>query len=503
LNVTDDGGATWSQTTKFAKVPDMTYIDDVLASSHDADVVYAVLENHKRGDFKPYVLKSENRGRSWKSISSDLPERGSAHTIVEDHVDPNLLFVGTEFGLFVTQDGGGSWHQLKGNFPTIAVRDLEIQARENDLVVGTFGRGIYILDDYTALRTKAADLGEFELFGVRDPWLYIEGDLWGGGEKGSSGDAFFAAPNPPQGAVFTYYLKDGLKSQTAARREREIEVEKAGGDTPYPAWDVVRAEDREQDPAMYILIREADGSIVRQVSASSDKGLQRSAWDLRLPPPDPINLAETDRSPWMPDPVGPMVLPGEYTARLATLQNGVLNETGESQTFTVKPLEASPEITDDRRALQAFQIKVAGLQRAVAGSSAAMAELQNRIAHVRVAIVETPAAGDAERDVLQQLTTRLADVEVAISGDLTIGGRNEPVPMSIDSRASNLYYNLVFSQSAAGGNYKDSYAVAAEEFSAALRSLSRVDTDLAALENALEIKGAPWTPGRIPDWLPD
>jgi hypothetical protein len=195
-----------------------------------------------------------------------------------------------------------------------------------------------------------------------------------------------------------------------------------------------------------------------------------------------------------------MVLPGEYTARLATLQNGVLNETGESQTFTVKPLEASPEITSDRRSLQAFQIKVAGLQRAVAGSSAAMAELHNRIAHVRAAIVETPAAGDAERDVLQQITTRLADVEVAISGDSTIGGRNEPVPMSINSRASNLYYNLVFSQSAAGGNYKDSYAVAAEEFSTALRSLSRVDADLAALENALEIKGAPWTPGRIPDW---
>jgi hypothetical protein len=180
LNVTEDNGATWRRTTKFANVPDMTYIDDVLASSHDTDVVYAVLENHKRGDYKPYVLKSENRGRSWKSISGNLPERGSAHTIVEDHVDPNLLFVGTEFGLFVTQDGGGSWHQLKGNFPTIAVRDIEIQVRENDLVVGTFGRGIYVLDDYTALRTKQADLGEFELFGVRDPWLYVEGDLWGG-----------------------------------------------------------------------------------------------------------------------------------------------------------------------------------------------------------------------------------------------------------------------------------------------------------------------------------
>jgi len=503
MNVTEDGGATWRRTTKFDKVPDMTYIDDVQASAHDADVVYAVLENHKRGDYKPYVLKSDNRGGSWKSISSDLPARGSAHTIVEDHVDPNLLFVGTEFGLFVTQDGGASWHQLKGNFPTIAVRDIEIQVRENDLVVGTFGRGIYILDDYTALRTKAADLGEFELFGVRDPWLYVEGDLWGGGEKGSSGDAFFTAPNPPQGAVFTYYLKDGLKSRQAVRREREIEVEKEGGDTLYPPWVSLRVEDREQDPAMYILIRDADGNIVRQVEANAGKGLHRSAWDLRLPSPDPISLEQADKPSWVPDPIGPMVLPGKYTGRLAVERDGVLQETGDAQTFVVKALEASPEITSDRRALQAFQIKVAALQRAVAGSSALMAEMQNRLAHLRAAIVATPLAGEAERDVLQQLTTRLADIGVAIQGDGTVAGRNEPVPMSIGSRASNLYYNLVFSQSPAGGNYRDSYAVAATEFAAALQSLRVLGNDLSALEDALELKGAPWTPGRIPDWSAD
>ena len=504
LNVTEDGGATWRRTTKFANVPDMTYIDDVQASAHDIDVVYAVLENHKRGDYKPYVLKSENRGRSWKSISSNLPARGSAHTIVEDHVDPNLLFVGTEFGLFVTQDGGASWHQLKGNFPTIAVRDIEIQARENDLVVGTFGRGIYILDDYSALRTKAANLGDFELFGVRDPWLYIEGDLWGGGEKGSSGDAFFTAPNPPYGAVFTYYLKEGLKSQKAARREREIEIEKEGGDTPYPSWDALRAEDREQAPAMFVVVKDAAGNVVRQVSANTGKGLHRSAWDLRLPPPDPISLAPAEDKPyWIPDPVGPMVLPGTYSGRLAVEKDGVLKEIGEAQTFVVKPLEASPEITSDRRALQAFQIKVAGLQRAVAGSASAITEMQNRIAHLRAAIVETPAASEAERDVLQQLTTRLADIGVAVHGDGTVASRNEPTPMSISSRASNLYYNLVYAQSPAGGNYKDSYAVAAKEFSAALQSLRVLGNDLAALEDALEVKGAPWTPGRIPDWSPE
>ena len=185
MNVTEDGGQNWRRTETFRGVPDMSLIEDVLASSHDAKVAYTVIDNHKRGDYKPYVLKSDDRGRSWRSIAGNLPQRGSAHTIVEDHVNPNLLFVGTEFGLFFTQDGGTSWHQLKGNFPTIAVRDLEIQKRENDLVVGTFGRGIYILDDYSPLRTNAATLEEKDahLFATKDPWLYVQGDLWDASRK--------------------------------------------------------------------------------------------------------------------------------------------------------------------------------------------------------------------------------------------------------------------------------------------------------------------------------
>jgi hypothetical protein len=315
------------------------------------------------------------------------------------------------------------------------------------------------------------------------------------------GAEFFTAPNPPGGAVFTYYLEDGVKSRKATRREREIEIEKEGGDTPYPAWDDLRVEDREQDPAVYLMVRDTAGKLVRQVTANAEAGLHRTAWDLRLPPPDPVNLADTGERPyWEFPPAGPMVVPGNYTVRLAVMRDGVLEEQGSAQTFTVKALDASPEITSDRRALQAFQLRVAALQRAVAGSSSAIGELQNRLAHVQAAMVETPTAGEAERDLVQQLSNRLADINVAINGDATVGGRNEPTPMSIGARAGSLYYNLVFTQSPAGGNYKDSYAVAAQEFAVALQSLRTLATDLEALENALELKGAPWTPGRIPDW---
>ncbi|MEL6302083.1 MAG: glycosyl hydrolase [Pseudomonadota bacterium] len=501
MNITEDGGATWEQTTRFAGVPDMSYIDDVLASAHDSDVVYVVLDNHKRGDYKPYVLRSDNRGESWKSIASNLPERGSAHTIVEDHVDPNLLFLGTEFGLFFTQDGGASWHALKSNFPTIAVRDIEIQQRENDLVVGTFGRGIYILDDYSALRTKKADIDAFELFGVRDPWLYVEGDLWGGRKKGAIGEEYYVADNPPFGAVFTYYLSEPLKSRKATRRAAEIETEKAGGDTPYPSWDALREEDREQAPELYLVVRDSAGKIVRRVAGKTGKGLHRTAWDLRLPPPNPIDLSGGgDRPYWQSEPMGPMVLPGIYSAELAVVRDGVMTSVGEPQSFTVKSLESSPEITADRAALQAFQIEVADLHRATIGSTRAIGELENRIAYIRAAILQTPSVDRGQLAGVTNLANQLADIRVQLNGDATIASRNEPTPMSISSRVGSIYGTLVSSQSPQGGNFERSYAIAAAEFREVLRTLRAVSGRVADMEAALEVQGAPWTPGRIPDW---
>ncbi len=146
------------------------------------------------------------------------------------------------------------------------------------------------------------------------------------------------------------------------------------------------------------MVRDSDGKLVRQVAGDAAKGLHRSAWDLRLPPPDPIDLVDHGERPyWELPPVGPLALPGEYTARLAVQKDGVLQEVGESQGFTVKALEASPEITSDRKALQAFQLRVAEMQRAVSGTTSAITEIEERLAHIRAALVQTPAAGDAER----------------------------------------------------------------------------------------------------------
>jgi hypothetical protein len=156
-------------------VPAEAFVNDLEADLHDADTVYVALDHHKQGDFSPYLLKSTDRGRSWVSIAGDLPERHLVWRLVQDHVKPELLFAGTEFGVFFTVDGGDRWVELTGGVPTIPFRDLVIQRRENDLVGATFGRGFYVLDDYTVLRevTEERLAEEATLFPIRPAWWYL------------------------------------------------------------------------------------------------------------------------------------------------------------------------------------------------------------------------------------------------------------------------------------------------------------------------------------------
>ena len=501
MNVTEDNGENWRRVEEFSGVPDMSLIEGVVASSHSADVAYATIDNHKRGDHKPYVLRSDNRGRSWRLISNNLPERGSAHTIVEDHVDPNLLFVGTEFGVFFTQDRGESWHQLKNNFPTIAVRDLEIMQRENDLVVGTFGRGIYILDDYSPLRTKANALSDTHLFDVKDPWLYVVSDRYGVGEKGFQGADFYTAKNPPFGAVFTYRLKDELVSDKKARRKKEIELEKKGEDTPYPDWETVRQEDREEEPTVLLLVRDSDGNLVRQVEGKTGAGLHRTAWDLRWPATNPVNLSSPSfRVPWASDPQGPLVVPGQYSVTLAKREDGKLVELSEAKTFTVKSLPQSSETSTRPQEVVAFQRKAGELYRAVSASVKFSEEMSNRINHLLVAIPNTPGAKETEAQQLRAIKGKLDDVLVALNGDRTIGSRNEPVPWSIATRVGVTYGNLLNVRSDVPEGYKTSYEIAAKEFAETLATMRSLDDELRQLERRLESLGAPYTPGRLPEW---
>ena len=500
ISVTTDGGENWSSVKKFPKVPDMSYISDVLFSNHDANVAYATIDNHKRGDYKPYVLKSTDMGKSWKQITSNLPERGSAHTIVEDHVDPKLLFVGTEFGAFFSQNGGGKWHKLS-QLPTIAVRDLEIQSRENDLVIGTFGRGVYILDDYSPLRSSATQLSDdtATVFPIKDSWMYIEGDLFDDRKKGSSGSEFFTADNPALGATFSYHLKDEFKSLKKQRRAAEIKVEKDGGDTPYPSWDELRTEDNEEAPSVFFLIEDSKGNVVSRVPAKNSKGFHRVQWDMRYPAPDPVSLKKADWIPyWASEPMGPLANPGAYQATLMKRQGGELMALSDAKPFILKSMANSPEITKNPEMVLAFKQQLAELQRSVNGANKLIGEINSRIKHLKKAVDLTPMENESAAQEIRALAARLTALKVKFSGDSTISSRQEAVPWSISQRVGSLYGGLIESQADIPGNYKDSMKIALSSYSSALKELHMIEADLKAFEAEAEENGAPWTPGRLP-----
>ncbi len=501
VQVSDDGGNAWTRVERFGKTPDMSYVGDLAASLHDADTVYVTLDNHKRGDFAPYVLKSTDRGRRWTSIAGDLPERGTAHTIVEDHVDPNLLFVGTEFGVFFTQNGGAQWIELKGGMPTIAVRDLEIQRRENDLVLATFGRGIRILDDYSPLRTPTASLlaQEAVLFEVRDAWLYAEADLFSYGTQGFQGASFFTAPNPPFGATFSYYLKDGFKTLKDQRRDEERERQKEGGDNPYPPWDTLRAENREEKPELILTIQDASGVVVRRVTGPTGKGFHRVAWDLRLPDPSPVSLTPPGfRPPWADDPVGPLAAPGEYRVSMALRRGGELRPLAPARDFTLKVLERGQFRPESTAAHAARMADASDLARAADGAGKSLEELRSRVAHLKVALRDAPGVAESQEQQLRAAAASLHEIEVALSGDPVLAGAAEPAPMSIDRRITMFRSAHWSALAAVTDNQEASLRVAEDELATVLEDLRQVDAAISAVEAAVAGE-ARWTPGRVPE----
>jgi len=508
IQVSEDGGTNWRKTDKLPGIPDMTYVSDLEASQFDDATVYASFDNHKMGDFKPYVLKSTDRGKTWTSIAGDLPQRGTVYTLAEDHVNRDLLFAGTEFGVFFTVDGGKKWIPLTGGMPTIAVRDLAIHQRENDLVLATFGRGFYILDDYTPLRrirTEADLEKDAILFPIKQTWMYVEASPLGLPAKGFMGESHFTAPNPPYGAVFTYYLKEDMRTRKKLRYEAEAATEKEGGTLEYPKWEDLRAEEREKDPIVILTITDAEGQVVRRITGPTAAGFHRVSWDLRYPTTMPTNLegGPTD-NPFFTPPQGPLVAPGKYTVSLVKRVGDVTTPLAEPQTFETVPLGNATLAAENREATLEFQRKVARLQRAVAGSIGALEEGLTRINHIQRALLDTPAADPAMLDEARKIEDRIKDLGEQLTGDPIKNARFEPTSPSITDRVFQVVGGAWGSTSAPTQTHQNNYTQAAQAFSPILEQIRKtVGEDLVNLESRMEAAGAPWTPSRIPTWQPE
>lgn len=503
IRVSENDGGDWTKFSSFPGIPANTYVNTIIASQHQEGVVYAAFNNHKQGDFKPYLLKSTTNGKSWSSIASNLPDRGSIYSIAEDHIDPNLLFVGTEFGVFFTNDGGAHWTQLKTGLPTIAVRDMAIQKRENDLVLGTFGRSFYVLDDYSSLRDMNEEVLESEgkIFPVRDALLYVESNRYGGKGKSSMGANLFTAPNPDFGAVFTYYLGDStIVTKKDERLKKQKADRKAGATVAYPDIETLRAEENETEPFLLFEISDGNGQVVTRMKTAPKTGMHRIAWDLRHASTAPVKLQYREPGRYETPNVGMLALPGVYSVRCLKYQNDAFTPLGDAVSFNVKALDNQTLLAGNKTAVLAFQQQVAELERSLSGTSKLFNENGEKLDYIEVAVINYPSAPLELLERVQALKTEQALLKVAIHGDRTKTSRDMEALPGLTDRVAYASYSSWWNTAEPTTTAREQYEIAKNDYEGVLIRVQKVTTDIAQLEKELVDLKVPYTPGRGADW---
>ncbi|MBZ0201183.1 MAG: glycosyl hydrolase, partial [Ignavibacteriaceae bacterium] len=390
---TTNCGKEWTKASSIELLPQYARVHQIIASHFNKLVAYAACHNFHDGDYRPYIFKTEDGGKTWKSTNANLPETGSTYTIAEDHVDDNLLFTGTQFGVFFSNNGGKEWIQLKNGLPTIQVMNLNIQRRENDLVVSTYGRGVYILDNYSPLRLMTTEtlIKDAFIFPIKDAFMFIPATPFGFDGIGFMGASFFAAPNPEVGTVISYYIKDKVKTLKEKRRELEKEKQKKGEDVEFPSYEELKKESEQPEAFLLFTISDEQGNIVKKIKTGVNKGLNKLVWDFRYDTFSPISMAAFDNSaPWNEPEKGYMAAPGKYKVSLSKFEDGVFTELCAPVEFNCVPLNLNKLGAKDKAALDSFNKKVAEMTRVITGADAYRNELLNKVKYFKKAVFDSP-----------------------------------------------------------------------------------------------------------------
>jgi len=500
IQVSTDGGASWNKTASFAGIPDRTRVQNLYWSQHDENVLYACLNNHRSGDFKPYLLKSSDKGKTWTSISANLPARGSVYSLAEDHKNAGLLFAGTEFGVHFTIDGGKTWTQLNGGLPAaVCVPDMAIQQRENDLVIATFGRGFYILDDYSVLQNlKKEDLdNKAKIFPVKDGLAYIQSTPYGHKGKSFQGESFYTGENLGPGATITYWVKDDYKTLKEKRKEKEKELAKANAAVNYPSLDTMRIEDREEAPYLLLVISDESGSIVRRMKQSAKKGMHRAHWNGRLDVTSPVSFYTPDPdNPYESADEGPLAIPGRYTCSLVKVENGISEPLGEAVTFNFKYLN-NTTLEVDRKRLDAFNKDLAAFRRVVLGTGSYLGELKGRMKYLRQAAMQSPADNAALLKDIREIDLAIASLDQKFNGDGSAAKREFETLPGMNGVVENIVFNLWITSAQQTGTYEAKLTDAKKQFAPLHAEVKQLKGRVEALENKLEVMKTPYTPGRF------
>lgn len=498
IQITTDGGKTWTKQSKFPGVPDMTLVTCVFASQYDKNVIYASFDNHRNGDFKPYLLKSADAGKTWTSIASNLPANGSIKTFNEDFVSRDLLFVGTEFGLFVSNNGGKKWTQWTNGLPPVPVKDIVIQKRECDLVLATFGRGFMVLDNYAPIREMSKENLQKDayLFPTREAKMYIPRAPIGGRGKAFKGGSYYNAPNPDMGADIYYFVKNDYKTIKETRQEKEKEQRAAGKGNYYPSADSIRLEALEESPFFLFVITDENGKEVRRLKTAARSGMQHINWDLRYSSTNPLTFAEPDLSnPYASADDGPFVAPGEYQVKMYVISNGkqtpLGNVTKVKCNYLYEP--TVPGMGEEQRlsVIEGFS----ELRRNVSAANLYLGEMRTNLNTIKKAIAYVGMEADFAQE-LKSLNDNLNSLNIRLNGDQALAAHEFETAPGIYSMVEVAYSGMVGSTVGPTQSHINAYKDAKGAFDLWILAVNELETSYNKLLQEMDAHKIPYTPGR-------
>jgi photosystem II stability/assembly factor-like uncharacterized protein len=491
IQISTDAGKNWTKVDNIPGIPAMSYVPQVICSQHNKNVAFAVFNHHKYGDFKPYLVKTIDGGKTWTAITGNLPAKGSAYTIAEDHVDPNLLFVGTEFGLFASIDGGQKWSPMKNNLPVIAIKDLEIQKRENDLVLASFGRGYYVLDDYSALRNISKNMQkEAAIYPIKSALIFNEANPLGGRNNGSQGDTYWTAQNPPIGAVIKYQIKDVPVSIKEQRKKREKALIEKNALAGYPSSDSLLLEDQEIMGYLIMSILNENQQVERRFKLKPKAGTNEFVWNFTRPNGFSINPKNNSGTN-----DGLPVLPGKYYAQLSYFDGNTVKTLTEPEPFEVKSLGLASIPVKDSKAMDAFMAEVKKFTRVAFGTNEHLSYLTEKLTALKAASLSNSLT------VLPALNTiekQIQAVNLDLQGNESLENRQFEVLPGILNRLNTLVYGMYGHSSEPTLTQKQNLAYTKKMFASTYAKIKAIDIALSEAQKTLG--NTPYIKGSLPEW---
>jgi len=492
IHISADGGKNWQKYESFPGVPKNTLVQNVYASKHSY-AIYAVFNNHRNGDFKPYLLKSEDLGKTWVAIQNDLPSRGTVNCLAEDHKNKQLMFVGTDFGLFVSVNAGKHWQAFKSGLPPTTIKEIAIQERENDLVLATFGRGFYVLDDYSLLQSFDAqseriNQSPISILPIKEALVYIPSTPLGHKGKSFQGESFYTAENPAIGATIYIHVRDDYSSLQSHRSERE----KTSINDFYPSKDSIRLEQSELESFMWVIIKDAQGNVVRQFKRPISKGINKLVWNGRYDKTSPITFYVPDpNNPYEGDDQGALAMPGKYTIQCLLVKDLKVLTNSESQTFELRslyPISSDPK----------FNQKLADFRAVVLGVNQYMDHLNNKMSFIKQGINQLASVSYLNN--ISEIERLTHDIQLKLHGDGALASKEFEVLPGLVGALEGIVGGLWSTSQTPSTTYLNKFDQIQIDFAPVYEQVKQLDEKVKALEQLLNDSKFPYTPGRLPVW---